>query len=230
MTHLPRFVLTPALAAALSLALAAGARTAPATGGAAPATTPAAARKAPQHTLTVRLAAKAVTKPAGHPAAGSAEAVALLEAVNDTYRGFSSYDFAGNSHMVMRFGGQTQNADVPFRLAAARPARVRNEIMNPMMSFVNISDGSKTWTYMPQSAQYTEKDAAPLTTAGASGSDIGTALASGTPIERYLSATSGLKSARLIGEATVDVAGTPVRCAVVEAQYASPDSARFELS
>ncbi len=160
----------------------------------------------------------------------SAEAESLLQGVTAAYRGFSSYDIEGHSYMVMSLAGVEQRADVPFRLAGAKPARVRSEIMNPSMSYVNISDGSKTWIYLPQLQQYTETDAAPLTSAGGSAGEIGNAMAAGTPIQRYLSARQGLLAARVLGEAAVEVGGNSVNCAVVEAQYATPDSARLELS
>ncbi len=166
----------------------------------------------------------------GAAATISPEAESLIAAINANYRGLTSYDFQGNSHMVVSAGGQQQVIDVPFRLAAAKPSRLRNEIMNPIMPNVTVSDGSKTWIYLPGAGQYTEKEAAPLNSAGASAGDIGTALAAGTPLQRYLSAHDGLVSARVLSDQTITVAGLAVRCAVVDAQYATPDSTRFKLS
>ena len=160
----------------------------------------------------------------------SAEADSLISALNAHYLNFANYDIQGNSHMIMSVGGVIQNVDVPFRLAAAKPARLRNEIMNPMMPYVTLSDGSKTWIYLPQTAQYTEKEAAPLASTGASSGEVGNAMAMGTPLQRYLSARQGLIAARVLGMESVDVGGTPVNCVVVDAQYATPDSTRFSLS
>ncbi len=197
---------------------------------AAPAAAPGAA-KAPA-TRSKPAAARATRSPQGASAAGriSPEAEALIAAINTNYRGLTSYDFQGNSHMVVRVSGQQQVIEVPFRLAAAKPSRLRNEIMNPIMPNVTVSDGSKTWVFLPGAGQYTEKDAAPLSSTGASEGDIGNALAAGTPLQRYLSAHEGLISARVVGEQTITVVGASVRCVVVDAQYATPDSTRFKLS
>src|SRR5262249_45590729 len=86
------------------------------------------------------------------------------------------------------------------------------------------------WVYLPQFGQYTVKDAAPLTTAGSPTNDIGNAMAVGTPIQRYLSIKEGLRAASIQGEESVEIEGKPVRCTVVRAQYATPDSTRLELS
>jgi len=165
--------------------------------------------------------------PAGDPAA---QASTLLDQVATRYLGFTSYDIEGTSHMILAMAGQTQQVDVPFRLAAAKPARLRNELMNPMMPYVTMSDGAKTWVWLPASRQYTEKDAAPLSTAGANSGDIGSAMAMGTPIQRYLSARSGLVDARVTGTETIEAGGAQVPCTVVVAQYATPDSVRVKLS
>ena len=168
--------------------------------------------------------------PNGTPFGINAAAESLIAGMNANYLGLPRYDILGNSHMVMSMGGQQQIIDVPFRLAADKPARLRNEIMNPVMPYVTISDGAKTWAYLPMSAQYTEKDAAPLSSSGASSGEIGSALASGTPIQRYLSARDGMIGARIVGETIIMDGGSAVPCVMVDAQYATPDSTRFVLS
>jgi cytochrome c biogenesis protein CcmG/thiol:disulfide interchange protein DsbE len=220
-----------ALAGALSLlvSFAVVSAGAPAVTGKPGASLPPAQRSGPKtrSTGSMRAPAKASAEGRGRV---TAQAESLLEAVTTTYQNLSSYDIVGNSHMIMSLGGVVQTLDVPFRLAAAKPARLRNEIMNPAMSYVNVSDGSKTWVYLPQSRQYTVKDAAPLTPAGSSAGEIGNAMAIGTPIQRYLTLGQGLLSARVAGEATVDAGGRSVPCTLIEAQYATPDSTRLELS
>jgi thiol-disulfide isomerase/thioredoxin len=231
MSRLPRSVVPGAFAALLAIAAATHlAAAAPAARAAKPAPrtsgahTPSAAAATPQRAAAPR-ADIAAGSPDITPAADS-----LLNAVNAHYLGLSSYDIEGTSHMLMSIGSQDQRIDVPFRLAMSKPARLRNEIMNPMMPYVNLSDGARSWVYLPTTQQYTEKEAAPLTSNGTSSGEIGNAMAMGTPLQRYLSANQGLVSARVVGEEAVDVAGTPVRCVVVDAQYATPDSARFTLS
>ncbi len=178
--------------------------------------------------------AQAKSKPAADSLAAGpaltvveADAESVLDHVGAAYRGFTSYHFEGTSHMEMSLGGQTQKLDVPFRLAAVKPAKMRTEILNPMMSVVSVSDGSQTWMYVPQAHQYTHQDAAPL--AGAGG-DIGSALAMGTPIQRYVAPLDGLLGARIAGHIVMTQDGAPRRCTVVIAQFAAPTDQPVRLS
>ena len=153
----------------------------------------------------------------------------LLESVGHAYGDCSSYQFEGASAMAMSAQEVHQNVAVPFRLAAVKPSKVRAEIMNPQMSYVTVSDGSETWAYVPQIGQYTRKQAVPLGDA-ATNAQLGAMLASGTPIQRYLSPTDGLLAARLLGDSKVKVNGSTVMCHVVQAQYQAPDNGQVQMS
>src|SRR5262245_32433465 len=103
------------------------------------------------------------SKPAA-PAVARTPGLDLLDAVDANSLSLSSYDVQGTSQMKMGAPGQEQNIDVPFRLAGAKPARLRTEIMSPVMPFVNYSDGSKTWVFLPRERKYTMKDQTPSST------------------------------------------------------------------
>ena len=175
-------------------------------------------------------ATSAATNAELHAGGVSPEAAALLAAVGESYANCTSYEFEGTSSMTMTAQGREQTMDVPFRLAAVKPSKMRTEILNPMMSYVNVSDGAQTWVFVPQARQYTRKTAAPISPAGSSNTQVGSMLASGTPIQRYLSPSDGLLAARTLGEATLDVAGRPVRCTVLELLYTTPESLRVAMS
>jgi outer membrane lipoprotein-sorting protein/peroxiredoxin len=152
------------------------------------------------------------------PTAGGARAIASR--VQATYRALTTYQFDGVMAMTVTAQAGNQTQELPFRTAASEPGRLRIELTNPMMQMMTISDGKQSWLYAPQLGQYTH------TPAGASSpgmtAAIATAMAGGTPLVRYRAITSGLKSARMLSEETVEIEGRRVPCYVIEASYASP--------
>ncbi len=160
----------------------------------------------------------------------SSEAETMLAALGASYADCGRYHFEGVSHMSMSAQGRTQAFDVPFRLAAVKPAKVLAEILNPAMSYVTVSDGAQTWTYVPQARQYTRSQTAPTNDSKATNAETGALFATGTPIQRYLSPRDGLVAARVAGQATLDVGGRTVHCTILQAQYAVPESAQIQMS
>src|SRR5437870_1081468 len=128
MTPLRRPVALGTLAMLLAFAAAVhaapvGDQTAPSKPGATakPATPVSPATKGSAHRTPARSNRPAASNRSANHVEISAEAESLLEAVSDAYHRLSSYDIVGSSRMIMSLGGVVQTADVPFRLAAAKP-------------------------------------------------------------------------------------------------------------
>ena len=157
----------------------------------------------------------------------SPEVLAYLNDISSTYQNLKRYQFEGT---LGRHGDAPgmEKLEVPFRLAADKPRRARTEIRNPNMHFIAVTDSEQMWVYLPQIKQYTQQSATTFAP-GATTATIGQQLATGTPIERYLNLTKGLKSARILRDETIDVGGRKVACRVVEAQFEDPQGLPVQL-
>lgn len=165
------------------------------------------------------------------PGAGGEDAArALLARLGEKYRRLESYLFEGVTRITPATRDAGQHIDVPFRLAAVKPNRMRTEMMNPMVSMVTVSDGQQTWTYVPQAQQYLKAAYSPLAGGDSSGVAIGSALAHGTPLQRYLGAIGDIRNARLVREETLDTGERRVRCQVISADYDLPPGSRLTAS
>lgn len=150
--------------------------------------------------------------------ADTAGARTLLRRVSSHYRSASSYLFEGQVDIRMTMTGREAKVEIPFTLAAMKPARMRTEMVSSAISMVAVCDGQHVYNYMPRLNQYTRRDASALAAIGDS-LGLAQALATGTPLERPVSLATGLREARFLGTQTMRVGDRSVRCQVVEAQY-----------
>jgi thiol-disulfide isomerase/thioredoxin len=159
---------------------------------------------------------------ASHPARfalrDTAQARALLKQVAARYQTADSYLFEGQVNMWLEVGGREMTLEIPFLLAAMKPARMRTEMLSSGVSVVAVCDGQHIYNYLPRLNQYTRHDASAISTIG---DQIGLAhaLANGTPLERPISLATDLRMARMLDPQTLTVDGRRVRCVVVEAHY-----------
>jgi outer membrane lipoprotein-sorting protein len=114
--------------------------------------------------------------------------------------------------IVLDFRGHRM--EIPIAGAVVKPDKFRFEIKNQMMGSQTISDGRNTWKYVDTLKQYTRKsaakDALPLN------EGAGDIFAGENVMDR-------LQAAKLFPGETLFVDGREVRCAVIEAEYASGD-------
>ena len=161
-------------------------------------------------------------------AAEAPDARALLDHVARTYRGLTSFHFAGEVGVNMVREGARQSVDFPLVAAAVKPGRWRVDVQSPSMGMIMVADGKTITTYTQQSNQYARKPA-PRSRGGAG--DSAEAMAGpGSPIARYFGITKSLTSARWVGVRTLELDGRPVECDVVAAEYEHPPGAGAEFS
>src|SRR5262245_40548377 len=177
--------------------------------------------------LVVAAVAVTVAADATKPAT---DATALLTSLGKRYRTLSSYEFEGVVRMRVTVQDKSQDYEVPFRLVAVKPTKVRTEIQNPSISFVQVSDGQQTLVYVREAKQYTKEATPPAPTDSAGKAAAAARMAFGTPIQRYLSLEERLLSARVVGEANVSMGDRPVTCQMIEATYETPDPNRMTVS
>jgi len=161
--------------------------------------------------------------------AGATDAKAILAGLGSRYRALSSYEFEGMVRMQVTIQDSSQSYLVPFRLVASKPTKMRTEMQNGSITFLQVSDGRQTWTYVREAKQYTKAPTQPAPKDSAEAAALTARLAFGTPLQRYLTANERLVSARVVGDAIVPVGDRNVSCQRIEAVYEVPDS-RMKLS
>ena len=154
---------------------------------------------------------------------------ALLDNVARTYRGLTSFHFAGRiTARMTKEGSNDESFDMPMVAAAAKPGRWRIGMESPTMGVVNVTNGKMDVLYSQAANQYVRKPTAP----GRGGpADSAEAMAGpGSPVARYYGITRTLKSARWLGTRTLEANGTRVECDLVAAEYERPPSPGAEYS
>jgi len=147
------------------------------------------------------------------------DARALLQKVSDTYRGLASYHFEGTIAIRMSGGGVDQTIEVPLAVAADQAGRTLVSMRHPQMGGQLVSDGRQTTTYVASLNQYTEKPAgAPLDSLGR------LKLPPNSPLTRYFDLLSGLKTAEVRGEQSIEIAGTFADCWIVGCDMTPPQA------
>ena len=105
------------------------------------------------------------------PAAGSAAAVALLDSVAARVGALQRFDLCGQMSAAISGGTMNgQHVDIPLRFAAIRPGRLHNEMRNPNLTTVFISDGDSLFTGTPNLRQFTMQPA-PMLQSGNAAAD-----------------------------------------------------------
>jgi thiol-disulfide isomerase/thioredoxin len=146
------------------------------------------------------------------------DAMALLQQVAQAYHALTSYRFEGLMSVRMT-GPMNQTLEVPLEVAADRRGRARVVLQAPQMGMMLVSDGRETVTYLPSLGQYRRKSAEAVADSGGMPDPP-----QGSPFARYFNLVESLQSARVAGTETIDIAGTPHDCWVVQCDLGTPQA------
>jgi len=139
------------------------------------------------------------------------DALELLNESRNALRAFQSYIV--NQQVVVETKNRLQGRlEMPVKLAASNPGKVRIESSGQLGSTLMVSDGRNTWVYLGRVNQYTKTAAAssPDALLASLNTGIGQRLELAENKDPYA-------SAKISGEEAVQVEGKPVDCYVVEA-------------
>jgi len=145
----------------------------------------------------------------------AAPEAAILRQVAETYRNLQTYLFEGDLHVVVKGAGKPQIQDAPFFVAAAPGGRLRDEVRNPTMGGMIVSDGKQTTIYNGALRQYVLRPG-PVDSVMANVPNRGIA---GVLIARYAGIAGGALSAKRLPNAPVTLDGAPRDCIVLEVAY-----------
>ncbi|HLG95856.1 MAG TPA: redoxin domain-containing protein [Bryobacteraceae bacterium] len=136
----------------------------------------------------------------------------LLKESGDALRDTQSYVIE-QSVLVEMSGGIESRMELPVKVAASNPGKLRIESSGPVGSTLIVSDGENTWMYVGPLKQYTRTPAASSPDALLKSINPGIAqmLADFKAKDPFLSST-------VTGEEKVEMGGQPFDCFVVEAK------------
>lgn len=170
------------------------------------------------------------------PAQTEPDARQLLKLAGETYQNLKSYHFEATRSKVSASEAMgvksEQRSEESFALAAVKPDRRRSELKDSTVSFMTASDGRTEWTYLPGLKQYLKKAKGdgqrpvaftnPTEIFAAAFSDPLSLLALelSMRLTGYEHLADGVKSAQLLREEKIEVAGRSIDCYVVEVDYA----------
>lgn len=162
--------------------------------------------------------------PAAAAAAPALGARALLDSVVVRYRGLAQYRFEGVVRATASGAAlaEPQRAEMSFRYAAVRPAKLRNETVDSSLPNTVVADGESLWVWVPRLDQYMVRKApvyVPGTEPSPAARDFDPVLYFVLAFER------GIADARDLGTDTVATTGGPVRCRRIAVEFA-PDTNR----
>ncbi len=115
--------------------------------------------------------------------------------------------------VVEMSGGLTSRLQMPVKLAASNPGRLRIESNGPVGSTLIVSDGENTWMYLGPLKQYTKTPAASSPEALMKSLNPGIA-----EMMADLQTKDPFLSVRVTGEETVEMGGQKFECYVVESK------------
>ena len=146
---------------------------------------------------------------AGHSA--TPDAKALLNQSRDALNSYKSY--VVEQHLTVDAKGtMTTHIDMPVKLAASKPGKLRIESNGQLGATLIVSDGENTWMYLSAFKQYTKTPAASSPEALLKSITPGI----GQMMEQFKT-KDPYRSAKIIAEEPVQVAGKRIECYVVEA-------------
>jgi thiol-disulfide isomerase/thioredoxin len=143
---------------------------------------------------------------------------AILNQVQQSYRGLKKFWFVGSIHTEIVKAGtpsQTQHAD--FQAAVAPGGKARDEVQNPAVGGAFVADGKQIWIYNAGLHQVVHKVGnSDSVLAGIAAKGVAGAL-----ILRYASLTTAATSAKRLADESVTVGGKAHPCDVIEITYPS---------
>ena len=143
--------------------------------------------------------------PAAKPAAAADPTLALIDQVTERYLTLQQYQMTGRFTARITGGKLDGNVvEVPFFYAAVRPGKLRNDLRNPVMTTLVVSNGDSLQMYVPGLHQYTRQPAPSVLPGGASNDAFTRSL---DPLLAYALRAPGqpFASARSLGRDTVHV-------------------------
>ncbi|MDQ2949862.1 MAG: redoxin domain-containing protein, partial [Acidobacteriota bacterium] len=146
------------------------------------------------------------------------DALTILKRSQDAIANLKSFEIKG--FMVI----ETSNADYEqtlkskFVLASEQPGKFRVDVRTPGSMSI-VADGKQTWTFNPMLKQFTSNSSVP---------SLVNALQS-SPVNLLLPNPPGqtVKSAKLTGEANLDVGGVPHPCYLLDVESAASKFSKF---
>ncbi len=143
-------------------------------------------------------------------AAETGDPATLLDEASSVYRQASNLQLKGTKVHEQHDDFVDEVRRTPFVLFLTPDNRFQQRSMSESGDFVQICDGEKHWTYTPQTNRYSS----------APGTPSPTSLFTTSIDLRYM--TTGLLSAKLLRQETLDAGGAQRFCDVIEAHYERP--------
>ena len=137
---------------------------------------------------------------------------ALLAESGDALRSAQSY-ILEQSIVVEISGGMQSRLELPVKLAASNPGKLRIESNGPVGNTLIVSDGENTWMYLGPLKQYTKTPAA--SSPDALMKSINPAI---SDIVAQYKTKDPYLSVKVTGEEALEMAGNKFECFVVEAK------------
>ncbi|HWZ31183.1 MAG TPA: redoxin family protein [Bryobacteraceae bacterium] len=124
---------------------------------------------------------------------------------------YQSYQLESVVTVDMRGGHLDTRLEMPSSISVRRPDRMRIYSKSQAGTMTIASDGEHTWFYLSAVKKYVKRNAVGLPEAAVSNSGL---LPKGLP-----DVAQAVKSTRITGEDTIDVAGTKIPCWMVETTF-----------
>jgi peroxiredoxin/outer membrane lipoprotein-sorting protein len=152
----------------------------------------------------------------------------LLKKVSESYANLKNYQFEVRTTTSFNSPGRyVAPEESRVVLAVAEQGRLHFEIRAPLNQQITVSDGTSTWSYLPQYKQYTKEDGALVEDAADAGdseddeSQDPVALASFQLVNRFRNLAQEGQTAELLPDDEIAIAGEKIRCTVVQLKQES---------
>ena len=140
------------------------------------------------------------------------DATQLLKTTAETYRGFKSYHFEGNTVVETKVGSNVSKSETAFVVAFQQPNQFRLEVIYPSAgNWVRVSDGKTVWKYRSITKE--------LNKAAATDDDL--RLLASSPLAAFSRIDEGATNASVVGSDTVTIDGKNFDCYVVQLEQPS---------
>ena len=154
------------------------------------------------------------------------ESMEILNQVSEVYSNLDQYHFEAQITTNISADGQNQTIEMPITYAADKPGKLHMNVKGENYRMQMISNGTVTWTYMPDKNEYTKKQASSLTpeSAGEGGAQQNRdveALAQELT-GQYSDITDRIKSSELLRTETIKIGDSTHETYVIKADYNPP--------
>jgi len=149
--------------------------------------------------------------------AAASDASEVLRAAATRYRQARRLHLAGDIVSEVETQGGRQSNRAHFEVASEPGGRVHDDLQHPTAGALRVSDGKRTWTYVPRLHQYLDQ-----AESGPSPTEMDTVVNQGMIgllVSNYRGMGDGVDSATLLPEETLQLGGRARRCHVIEVRY-----------